>query len=90
LIVGGVQGKHAGPLVEAGTGVRAAGVGIQQAAVGNPLGRANQELDGDVAQGVQGCHAANSSGAVFRKRNAIGNITISHRNPGKPCYPVVH
>ena len=85
FIFTGVERKHPGPVVDPGAGVRATGIGIQHAAVTNAAGGADQEFGAESRplgpKGVKRCHAGNSSGVVFRKRNAIRNITISHRGP---------
>src|SRR3954453_23852205 len=71
FIVGGVQRKNAGPVVDTRAGVGATRIGIQQAAVTNPSGCADQQLNGDVAQGVQGCHAA------IQAESCFANVTRS-------------
>ena len=94
LIFTGVKREDSGPVLESGAGVGAAGVGIQQAPVANTTRGADEEIGAKPhplgPKGVKRCHAGNSSGVVFRMRNATRNITISHKNSGTPCYPVVH
>jgi hypothetical protein len=81
---GVIKNEDAGPVLDPGARVGAAGIRVQQAAVADTPGRTDQEVGAEtepvLTKDVKGCHAKYSSGEVFRIRNTIANIAISHQN----------